>query len=143
MENYAAIKATRKHIKFVKDNIRMTDAEALGVSREQYRKGIKLSIDISDEVFAFVMNGKAHAIAGYKYDPENERTSVWAVTTPLTDGNAKAVITSGKQFIDSFKGHNLYCCINPKDERVVKLVETLGFSRSVQVSPTRQFFNKE
>lgn len=143
MEKYTAVKATQKHIKFVKDNIRTADAESLGVSKEQYRRGIKLSIDMSDEVFAFVLEGKAHAIAGYTYNRDKDRTSVWAVTTPLTDDQSKDVIESGKQFIDSFKGHNLYCCINPQDERVVKLVEILGFARSVQVSPMRQFFTKE
>lgn len=140
---YTVRKAQREHISFVKNNIRQDDMERRGLTREQYRRALKLSIENSDEIFAWVKDGKAHAIGGFKYNLESLKTSVWAVTTPLTDNHAKDVIKAGRDFIDSFRGHELYALIDPEDERVVKLVEAIGFKPSVQIAPNKQFFNKE
>ena len=140
---YTVRKATRKDIKFVKDNLRKEDMEKYGLTEQEYRRAIKLSEDKADSVVAWVMDGVTHAIGGFKYDRNSFKTSVWAITTPLTDKHPKEVIQAGKEFIDSFEGHALTCCINPTDKRVVKLVESLGFKPHIKLASIRQFFIKE
>lgn len=140
---YTVRRADQKNIKAVKDNIRPETLEMSGLTESEFRKAIQKSVKKSTEVFAWIKDGKTHAIGGYSFNDETLRTAIWCVTTPLTDGHAEDVIEAGKQFVDSFRGHRLHALIDPRDARVVKLVQLIGLTPSVHLNPARQFFVKE
>lgn len=139
---YTERKATRKNIREIKDNIRPESLEQMGITVEEFRRAVKASVETSDYVSAFIMNGKCHAIAGYKYNRETFKTAVWAISTPLTDDHGPAIVKAANTFINRLGGE-LYALINPQDPRVVRLMEATGFKPSLHVNPVRQFFVKE